>query len=135
MQIPDLNLLVALNVLLEEGSVVGAARRMNLSAPAMSRTLTRIREVLNDPILVRSGRGLVPTPRALELREQVRGVVELAHGIFTQSQNRDLRELERTFSIRANDVFFWGLWRSITPANGPGNAQGHLAGRAGRFYR
>ena len=106
MQIPDLNLLVALNVLLEEGSVVGAARRMNLSAPAMSRTLTRIREVLNDPILVRSGRGLVPTPRALELREQVRGVVELAHGVFTQSQDSDLRQLERTFSIRANDVFF-----------------------------
>lgn len=106
MHIPDLNLLVALNVLLEEGSVVGAARRMNLSAPAMSRTLTRIREVLNDPILVRSGRGLVPTPRALELREQVRGVVELAHGVFTQSQDTDLRSLERTFSIRANDVFF-----------------------------
>ena len=106
MQIPDLNLLVALNVLLEEGSVVGAARRMNLSAPAMSRTLTRIRDALNDPILVRSGRGLVPTPRALELREQVRGVVELAHGVFTQSQDSDLRLLERTFSIRANDVFF-----------------------------
>ena len=106
MKIPDLNLLVALNVLLEEGSVVGAARRMNLSAPAMSRTLTRIRDALNDPILVRSGRGLVPTPRALELREQVRGVVELAHGVFTQSQDSDLRLLERTFSIRANDVFF-----------------------------
>ena len=106
MQIPDLNLLVALNVLLEEGSVVGAARRMNLSAPAMSRTLTRIRDALNDPILVRSGRGLVPTPRALELREQVRGVVELARGVFTQSQDSDLRLLERTFSIRANDVFF-----------------------------
>ena len=106
MQIPDLNLLVALNVLLEEGSVVGAARRMNLSAPAMSRTLTRIREALNDPILVRSGRGLVPTPRALELQEQVRGVVELAHGVFTQSQHSDLSQLERTFSIRANDVFF-----------------------------
>ena len=106
MHIPDMNLLVALNVLLEEGSVVGAARRMNLSAPAMSRTLTRIREALNDPILVRSGRGLVPTPRALELREQVRGVVELAHGVFTQSQDNDLRLLDRTFSIRANDVFF-----------------------------
>ena len=99
MQIPDLNLLVALNVLLEEGSVVGAARRMNLSAPAMSRTLTRIRDALNDPILVRSGRGLVPTPRALELREQVRGVVELAHGVFTQSQDSDLRLLERAHRL------------------------------------
>ncbi|NWD66744.1 LysR family transcriptional regulator [Pseudomonas gingeri] len=106
MQIPDLNLLVALNILLEEGSVTGAARRMNLSAPAMSRTLTRIREALNDPILVRSGRGLVPTPRALELREQVRGVVELAHGVFTPGQETDLSSLERTFSVRANDMFF-----------------------------
>ena len=106
MHLPDMNLLVALNVLLEEGSVVGAARRMNLSAPAMSRTLTRIRETLNDPILVRSGRGLVPTPRALELREQVRGVVELAHGVFTQGQDSDLSQLDRTFSIRAKDVFF-----------------------------
>ncbi|MBZ1407951.1 LysR family transcriptional regulator, partial [Escherichia coli] len=43
MHLPDLNLLVALNVLLEEGSVVGAARRMHLSPPAMSRTLSRIR--------------------------------------------------------------------------------------------
>ncbi|NWA24284.1 LysR family transcriptional regulator [Pseudomonas gingeri] len=106
MQIHDLNLLVALNILLEEGSVTGAARRMNLSAPAMSRTLTRIREALNDPILVRSGRGLVPTPRALELREQVRGVVELAHGVFTPGQETDLSSLERTFSVRANDMFF-----------------------------
>ena len=62
MQIPDLNLLVALNVLLEEGSVVGAARRMNLSAPAMSRTLTRIRDALNDPILVPRDAGWCPPP-------------------------------------------------------------------------
>ncbi len=106
MQIPDLNLLVALDILLEEGSVTAAARRMNLSAPAMSRTLTRIREALNDPILVRSGRGLAPTPRALELREQVRGVVELAHGVFAPGQETDLTTLERTFSVRANDMFF-----------------------------
>ena len=63
MQLPDMNLLVALDALLDEGSVVGAARRMNLSPAAMSRTLTRIREAVGDPILVRAGRGLVPTPR------------------------------------------------------------------------
>jgi DNA-binding transcriptional LysR family regulator len=63
MQLPDMNLLVALDALLDEGSVVGAARRMNLSPAAMSRTLTRVREALGDPILVRAGRGLVPTPR------------------------------------------------------------------------
>ena len=101
---------------------------MNLSAPAMSRTLTRIRETLNDPILVRSGRGLVPTPRALELREQVRGVVELAHGVFTQGQDSDLSQLDRTFSIRAKDVFFRCVWRGIASENGLGNAECRVAG-------
>lgn len=46
----DLNLLLALDVLLDEGSVIGAARRMHLSAPAMNRTLSRIREALGDPV-------------------------------------------------------------------------------------
>ncbi|OLU13708.1 MULTISPECIES: LysR family transcriptional regulator [unclassified Pseudomonas] len=104
MQLPDLNLLVALDVLLEEGSVVGAARRMHLSPPAMSRTLTRIREAVGDPILVRAGRGLVPTPRALELREQVRDLVEQASGIF-RSQEVELTSLDRAFNIRTNDIF------------------------------
>lgn len=52
------------------------------------------------------GAGWCPPPRALELREQVRGVVELAHGVFTQGQDSDLSQLDRTFSIRAKDVFF-----------------------------
>ena len=73
MQLPDMNLLVALDALLDEGSVVGAAQRMNLSPAAMSRTLSRIRDALGDPILVRAGRGLVPTPRALALREWAYG--------------------------------------------------------------
>ncbi len=102
---PDLNLLIALDVLIEEGSVVGAARRMNLSAPAMSRTLARIRAAVGDPVLVRSGRGLTPTPRALQLREQVRGVIEQAHAVFNAGREVDLSTLERTFSVRANDVF------------------------------
>lgn len=104
MQLPDLNLLVALDILLDEGSVVGAARRMHLSAPAMSRTLARIREAVGDPILVRAGRGLVPTPRALELREQVRGVVEQAAGLFRSSEV-DLPTLQRQFNVRTNDIF------------------------------
>ncbi|KAB0550741.1 LysR family transcriptional regulator [Pseudomonas argentinensis] len=104
MQLPDLNLLVALDVLLEEGSVVGAARRMHLSPPAMSRTLTRIREAVGDPILVRAGRGLVPTPRALELREQVRDLVEQASHVF-RSQEVALGSLDRAFNIRTNDIF------------------------------
>lgn len=104
MQLPDLNLLVALDILLDEGSVAGAARRMHLSAPAMSRTLTRIREAIGDPILVRAGRGLVPTPRALELREQVRDLVEQAGSVF-RSSDVELGSLVREFNIRTNDIF------------------------------
>lgn len=59
---PDFNLLVALDVLLAEASVAGAARRLNLSPSAMSRTLSRLREVTGDPILVRAGRHMVLTP-------------------------------------------------------------------------
>ena len=71
MATPDLNLLVTLDVLLAEGSVARAARRLRLSPSAMSRALARLREATGDPLLVRAGRGLVPTPRALELRERV----------------------------------------------------------------
>ncbi|MBJ9975804.1 LysR family transcriptional regulator [Pseudomonas sp. S75] len=105
MQLPDMNLLVALDALLDEGSVVGAAQRMNLSPAAMSRTLGRIREALGDPVLVRAGRGLVPTPRALALRDQVRALVEQAGLVFNSADNVDLSRLERTFNVRTNDLF------------------------------
>jgi DNA-binding transcriptional LysR family regulator len=105
MQSFDLNLLVALDALLTEGSVVGAARRMNLSAPAMSRTLGRIREAIGDPILVRAGRNLVPTPRAAELRERVRQLVEESRALLHAGAPLDLATLRRTFTLRANDAF------------------------------
>ncbi|WP_413729441.1 LysR family transcriptional regulator [Sodalis sp. RH22] len=105
MKLPDLNLLVALDALLEEGSVVGAARRMNLSPPAMSRTLGRIRETLGDPMFVQAGRKLVPTPRALAMREQVRAAVEQATQVLTPSAEVDLTTLARRFNVRATDEF------------------------------
>jgi DNA-binding transcriptional LysR family regulator len=105
MKLPDLNLLVALDALLEEGSVVGAAQRMHLSAPAMSRTLARIREVMGDPILVKVGRRMVPTPRALALREQIRGSVEGAMRLLQPEHEVDLATLERHFNLHANDTF------------------------------
>ncbi|MFJ4143663.1 LysR family transcriptional regulator [Pseudomonas sp. NPDC089734] len=106
MQLPDLNLLIALDALLEEGSVVGAARRMHLSPAAMSRTLTRIREALGDPVLVRAGRGLVPTPRALAMQAQVRELLEEAAQVFQARDEVDMLTLERCFNVRSNDVFF-----------------------------
>lgn len=102
---PDLNLLLALDALLDEGSVIGAARRMNLSPPAMSRTLSRIREALADPVFVQVGRKLMPTPRALALREQVRLAVEQATQVFEPDTGIDLKSLDRRFSVRATDEF------------------------------
>jgi DNA-binding transcriptional LysR family regulator len=102
---PDLNLLVALDVLLEEGSVAGAARRLRLSASAMSRTLARLRETTGDPLLVRAGRGLVQTPRALELRDRVAEVVKNAEAVLSPAEAIDLTKLERTFTLRASEGF------------------------------
>lgn len=105
----DLNLLLTLDVLIQEGSVVGAARRLNLSTPAMSRSLARIREAVGDPVLVRSGRGLAPTPRALALHAQVRHVIEQAQAVFTAfGEDVNLATLTRVFTLRANDVFVGG---------------------------
>ena len=105
MSMPDLNLLVTLDVLLSEGSVVRAARRLQLSASAMSRALARLREATGDPLLVRAGRGLVPTPRAMELRDRVRSVVGDAEAVLRPALKLDLRTLSRTFAIRSTEGF------------------------------
>lgn len=105
MTAPDLNLLITLDVLLAEGSVAKAGRRLNLSASAMSRALARLRQSTGDPLLVRAGRGLVPTPRALELRERVRQVVCDAEAVLLPAATFDLREVKRTFTLRTSDGF------------------------------
>lgn len=105
MALPDLNLLVTLNVLLTEGSVVAAARRLQLSPSAMSRALARLRRATGDPLLVRAGRVLVPTPRALALRERVRGVVEEAEAVLRPALSFELATLERSFTIRCTEGF------------------------------
>lgn len=102
---PDLNLLVTLDVLLEEGSVARAARRLRLSPSAMSRTLSRLREVTGDPLLVRAGRGLTPTPRALELRGQVGSVVQQGQALLRPAEALDLKTVGRTFTLRTSDGF------------------------------
>jgi DNA-binding transcriptional LysR family regulator len=102
---PDLNLLVTLDVLLSEGSVARAARRLRLSPSAMSRALARLRETTGDPLLVRAGRGLVPTPRALELREQVSQLVRDAEAVLRAAEKLDLARLVRTFTLRTSEGF------------------------------
>ncbi|AYV26261.1 Nodulation protein D 2 [Streptomyces sp. ADI95-16] len=101
----DLNLLVALDVLLEESSVSRAAARLHLSEPAMSRTLGRIRKALGDPVLVRAGRTMVPTPHALAVQCEVKAVVERARALFLTGGQVDLATLTRTFTVLANEAF------------------------------
>jgi DNA-binding transcriptional LysR family regulator len=102
---PDLNLLITLDALLSEGSVARAADRLRLSPSAMSRALARLRETTGDPLLVRAGRGLVPTPRALALREEVHTVVEAAQAVLRPQEALDLGGLKRSFTLRTSDGF------------------------------
>lgn len=102
---PDLNLLVTLDVLLAEGSVALAAKRLRLSPSAMSRALARLRETTGDPLLVRAGRGLVPTPRAVELRERVGRLVQEGEAVLQPAARLDLKQLVRTFTLRTSEGF------------------------------
>ena len=102
---PDLNLLITLDVLLAEGSVARAAQRLRLSPSAMSRALARLRAATGDPLLVRAGRGLVPTPRALQLREQVSQLVQDAHAVLRPAHTLDVGEVVRTFTLRTSEEF------------------------------
>jgi DNA-binding transcriptional LysR family regulator len=105
MAMPDFNLLVTLDVLLAEGSVARAAERLRLSPSAMSRALARLRETTGDPLLVRAGRGLVPTPRAIELRERTRQLVEDAEAVLRPAGKLNLKRLVRTFTLRTREGF------------------------------
>src|SRR5215813_9485854 len=102
---PDFNLLVTLDVLLAEGSVARAARRLRLSPSAMSRALARLRATTGDPLLVRAGRGLVPTPRALELRGRVGSLVQDAEAVLRPAETLDLARLARMFMLRTSEGF------------------------------
>lgn len=102
----DLNLLTALDALLAEGSVVGAARRLGLSPSAMSRSLARLRASTGDPLLVRAGRSMVLTPHAAELRERVHNLTSAAHAALRPAAaGLDLATLKRSFTLRANEGF------------------------------
>ena len=112
-----MNLLATLDALLAEGSVTGAARRLGLSASAMSRTLARLRSATGDPLLVRAGRGLVPTPRAAELRDRVHQLTRDVRAVLTPDVSHlDVASLERTFTIRANEGFIATLSACLVAA-------------------
>jgi len=108
----DFNLVTVLHALLEEGSVTGAADRLRLSAPAVSRSLGRIRRLTGDDILVRTGRTMTPTPYALAVRHQVGDLVRQATAVLAPSRELDLAGLDRTFTLQCHDA----LSSSLAPA-------------------
>ncbi|GAB4558331.1 MAG: LysR family transcriptional regulator [Haliangiales bacterium] len=99
----DLNLLRYLDALLATRSVSAAAARMGLSQPAMSRALARLREHLNDPLLVRSGARMSATPRALELEGPVRELLEQATAVVRNSAGFEPATASRRFAIAMTD--------------------------------
>lgn len=102
----DLNLLVALEALLREESVLKAAEALDLSPSAMSRTLARLRAATGDPLLVRAGRGLVMTPHALGLKHRVGNLARQAQEVLSPvQQGVDPKSLDRVFVLRTNEGF------------------------------
>ncbi|MFJ3217497.1 LysR family transcriptional regulator [Kitasatospora sp. NPDC086801] len=110
----DLNLLRVLDALLQENSVTRAAERLGTSPAAVSRALARLRRAVGDPLLVRAGQGLVPTPRAVELRAEVGALLRGCDDVLRPGAGFDAAHLERTFTVQAADVLLVGLAGSLT---------------------
>lgn len=99
----DLNLLVYLDALLRERNVTQAANQLNLSQPALSNGLRRLRELFNDPLLVRTSEGMTPTERALELEPLVRDVLSRIDQAVQPRGEFDPASAQRVFRIMASD--------------------------------
>lgn len=102
----DLNLLTALDALLQAGSVRGAAAAVGLSPSAMSRALSRLREATGDPLLVLAGRKMVPTPHALALRDRVHALAAEANAVLSvpAAATAEPARFSRRFVVRADDA-------------------------------
>lgn len=116
MQSIDLNLLRVLDAVLDAGSVTRAAERLHLSVPATSHALTRLREALGDPLLVRAGRRLVPTPRAQALREPLAQWMAQGQAMLVRDEPAALAQLARTFIVRAPEGISISFGASLTLA-------------------
>ncbi len=99
----DLNLLIYLDVLLREKNVTRAASQLNITQPAMSNGLKRLRTLFNDPILVRTSDGMVPTERARSLAPSIRKILlELEEALQGEEEFNELKS-QRVFRIMASD--------------------------------
>ena len=103
----DLNLLISLQILLEERSVSKAAERLFITQPAMSKTLNRLRETFDDPLFTRGSHGMQPTPRALEIGENLAGVLrDIEHLIASPSTDPAEYHGEISFALSE----YIGIW-------------------------
>jgi DNA-binding transcriptional LysR family regulator len=100
----DLQLLFAFDALMKELQVTRAAKAVGVSQPAMSHILSRLRAQFDDPLLVRTTRGMEPTPRALALIDPVRQALRQVHQVFNAQAEFDPRTAEHAFSIRMGDM-------------------------------
>ena len=112
----DIGLLIALDALLEEESVTAAAQTLGISQPAMSAQLARLRSLFNDPLLTTSGRKLVPTARALEIRQPLRALLADLDLLVRESTQFDPATTDRTFSLIATDYVHAVLSASLLKA-------------------
>lgn len=109
--------MIVLDALLSSESVAGAATRLRSSSPAVSRALAQLRRITGDPILVRAGRRLVPTPHATAVRERVAALLRDAAGVLgREGEGKSPAEIERTFSIRAEDVLIGRIAGALADA-------------------
>jgi DNA-binding transcriptional LysR family regulator len=105
----DLNLLVLFSTVLEERHVARAARRLNLTPSAVSHGLTRLRQLLNDPLFLKHPKGVTPTERALQLKEPVTEILARVDTVISSAVPFDPRTARRRFTIGAPDA----LWAVV----------------------
>lgn len=105
----DFNLLPALDALIEHQSVQEAAAVLHLTPPAMSHALRRLRQATGDDVLVRNGRSMVATPRALQMQDEVRELVSRAQAVLSPPVSLDLSTLHRSFTISGNEALIAAL--------------------------
>lgn len=105
----DLNLLLLLDILLTERSVTAAARRLNLSQPATSSALSRLRQFFGDELLIQTGRTMLPTAHAMSLQPLVREVLGDVERLIAASSSFDPATSDRTFRIVGSDYIFTTL--------------------------
>ena len=100
----DLNLIVIFDAILKDRNVTLAARRVGLSQPAMSSALARLRKTFGDPLFVRTGRGMLPTPYAQLLAPPIQRACELVAGSFDIGKDFDPLAATRTFMFYMTDI-------------------------------